>query len=109
MIHWMSKEVDELLDNYTDDYGTHIPMSFIVCEGGDKGWIELACEIGGDDVEDNLILGDCAGLTDAEINRRFVEEFAKFAKDHGRELGDYYLGGDEYLDGLAKALAATLG
>ena len=24
-------------------------------------------------------------------------------------LGDYYLGGDEYLDGLAKALAATLG
>lgn len=81
MISWMSKEVDELWDKANSD---GIGLNGIVCEIHDeelKGHIIIQLEIG-DDYSYQLDLGDCTGLSDKEINERFVRKFPDFIKEY---------------------------
>ena len=77
MIHWMSEKVEKAWDNHND-----IGLVGLVCEIHDealKGHIVIQLEIG-DDYSYQLDLGDCRGLADADINRRFVERFPEFVR-----------------------------
>ena len=101
MIYWMSKEVSDILDG-----ATSTPIILVVCSGSPEGHIELCCEIG-DDFETHIYLGDCTGLTDAEINARFVKEFAKVAEEYGKRKDALWHIAD-YLETFSQAMLNTL-
>ena len=107
MIHWMSEDVSNLIDTYTDGNGTYIPLAFVVCEGAEKGHIELLCEVT-DEFSTHIILGDCSSLTDAEINERFIREFAKVAVSYKETCETANEIVANYLESLADAMARTL-
>ena len=74
MIKWMSKEVEKAWDE-RDDIG----LVGLVCEIHDhalKGHVVIQLEVC--DYIYQLDLGDCTGLSDAEINARFVNLFPQF-------------------------------
>lgn len=110
MIHWMSKEVNNLLDNFKDADGYHIPLSLTVCEDSPKGHIELCMEVM-DELSAYIHLGDCTGLSDAQINARFVKEFAEMANNYWYDYYDYDVADiitEDYLIALAAAMEKTL-
>lgn len=100
MIYWMSKEVSDLLQD------SAIPIRLMVCSGSPEGHIELSCEIG-DTIDTHINLGDCTGLTDAEINARFVKEFDKMTKRYLRRA-DLLWNIADYLENFAQAMLDTL-
>lgn len=99
MIYWLSKEVSDLIED------SAVPIRLMVCSGSPEGHIELSCEFG--DLEPHIDLGDCTGLTDAEINARFVKEFAKVAERYLKR-SDLLWHIADYLDTFAKAMLDTL-
>lgn len=100
MIYWMSKEVSDLIED------SAVPIRLMVCSGSPKGHIELSCEFG-DTINPHIDLGDCTGLTDAEINARFVKEFAKVAKRYLKR-SDLLWNIAGYLETFSQAMLDTL-
>ena len=107
MIHWMSDEVNDLLDNFKDGDGTHIPIVFTVCDGTPEGHIELRMEVM-DDVEAHIYLGDCTGLSDAEVNACFVKAFAEMANNYWYDYNVADIITEAYLIALAAAMEKTI-
>jgi len=91
MIHWMSDKVNDLLDNFKDGDGNHIPIALTVCDGSPKGHIELCMEVI-DETEIYITLGDCTWLTDAQINARFIGKFQviRFEDIFSEPVADYF-------------------
>ena len=79
MISWLSKAVDKLWDDANSD---GLRLCGYVCEIHNdalRGHVVIQLEIG-DDFIYQLHLGNCTGLSNDEINRRFVERFQNFVK-----------------------------
>lgn len=106
MIHWMSDKINDLLDTFEDSNERHIHLPFIVCCNARRGHVEL-CLVLWDEIYKHLDLGDCTGLSDAEINARFVKEFASFANHYAKEEDANEIIAD-YLTDLAAAMEKTL-
>lgn len=100
MIYWMSKEVSDLIED------SAVPIRLMVCSGSPEGHIELSCEFG-DTINPHIDLGDCTGLSDAEINARFVKEFAKVAERYLKR-SDLLWNIADYLETLSQAMLDTL-
>lgn len=78
MISWMSEKVEKVWDEKCPW------LKGIICEIHDeslKGHIVIQLEITDDDYF-QLDLGMCEGLSDEEINERFVRKFGDFVKDY---------------------------
>lgn len=78
MISWMSDKVVNVWDEKCPW------LKGIICEIHDeslKGHIVIQLEITDDDYL-QLDLGMCEGLSDAEINERFVRKFGEFVKEY---------------------------
>ena len=78
MIYWMSDKINEIWDEKCPW------LKCIVCEIHDdelKGHIVLELEID-DENYYQLDLGVCDGLSDEEINARFVGKFGEFVKEY---------------------------
>lgn len=106
MIHWMSEKVSDAIDTHRDADGNWFPLSCAVCEtrsGKMAGHVVVQVELS-DDFSTQIDLGDCRGLADEAICRRFVEEFPKVAAACRESEGsnDTFA---EWLDGLAAAMA----
>ena len=93
MIYWMSDEVNRIWDESPD-----IGLIGTICEIRDealKGHVVIQLEIG-DNFYYQLNLGDCNGLSDVEINERFVRKFPEFV--------DFYEKSDECIGPLVEDL-----
>lgn len=82
MIEWLDDNVEKLWDDYCPW------LQAVVCEIHDKslkGHIVLQIEGIDDDFDGGwyqLDLGDCTGLSNGEINRRFCEEFKTLVDEY---------------------------
>ena len=79
MISWMSKEVEEIWDRYN---ANGLSLIGIMCEISPlneqlKGHKVMQLEIG-EDICHQIDFGDCTGMTDEEINERFIKVFHHF-------------------------------
>lgn len=82
MIHWMSDRTEKIWDE------TCPWLMGFVCEIHDpelKGHIVIELEANDEDSW-QIDLGDCTGLEDAMIDRRFCETFANWADDNEDEI-----------------------
>ena len=99
MVSWMSEEVDKAWDD-------NCPFLIgVICEirGEElKGHIVMQLEEG--DFVYQLDLGDCRGLKDEEIDRRFRDNFHKFV-DAYADYDDCSFGELEKLEGFLKDIS----
>ena len=106
MISWLSNEVDKLWNNANSE---GLGLSGFVCETHDedvRGHIVILFEIG-DDFYYQLHLGDCTGLSDDEINSRFVERFKNLVKAYD-DYDDCCFPILERLQSLSDSFLATI-
>ena len=94
MISWMSKRTDEI----TSRHGMSV-IGFDRAREAEKAW----CTVGLNGMAEVVELGNVEGLTDEQIDRRFVASLLKFAIS-AAESGDNegYEVLDELLDGLSR-------
>ena len=102
----MSKEVDKLWDDANSD---GLSLSGFVCEIHNddlRGHVVIQLEIS-DDFLYQLDLGDCTGLPNEEINRRFVERFQNFVRAYD-DFDDCCFPVLESLQSLSDGFRATI-
>lgn len=112
MIAWMSKDVDELWDKANSD---GLFLVGLICDIHPncktlRGHviIQLECVAYFTDFTYQLDLGDCTGLSDKEINDRFIRRFPNFVKAYG-DFNDCVFTILESLQELSDKFLATIG
>ena len=109
MISWMSEDVSSLWDKANSD---GLSLVGLICDIHPncktlRGHVIIQLEIA-DDFTYQLDLGDCTGLSDKEINDRFIRRFPNFVKAYD-DFDDCVFIILESLQELSDKFLATIG